>query len=32
MTVAELAAVMRQILLTLGLLFVIVNVRVGWQT
>ena len=31
MTVAELAGVMRQILLTLGLLFVIVNLRVGWQ-
>jgi hypothetical protein len=31
MTVAELAGVMRQILLALGLLFVIVNVRVGWQ-
>jgi uncharacterized iron-regulated membrane protein len=31
MTPAELAGVMRQILLALGLLFVIVNVRVGWQ-
>ena len=31
MTAAELAAVMRQILLALGLLFVIVNVRVGSQ-
>ena len=31
MTVAELAGAMRQILLALGLLFVIVNVRVGWQ-
>ena len=31
MTAGELAGVMRQILLTLGLLFVIVNVRVGWQ-
>jgi hypothetical protein len=31
MTAAELAAAMRQILLGLGLLFVIVNVRVGWQ-
>jgi uncharacterized iron-regulated membrane protein len=31
MTAAELAGVMRQILLVLGLLFVIVNVRVGWQ-
>jgi hypothetical protein len=31
MTAAELAGAMRQILLGLGLLFVIVNVRVGWQ-
>jgi len=31
MTVAELAGVMRQILLALGVLFVIVNLRVGWQ-
>jgi hypothetical protein len=31
MTVVELAGAMRQILLGLGLLFVIVNVRVGWQ-
>ena len=31
MTTAELAGAMRQILLALGLLFVIVNVRVGWQ-
>ena len=31
MTTAELAGVMRQILLALGVLFVIVNVRVGWQ-
>ena len=31
MTAAELAAAMRQILLGLGLLFVIVNLRVGWQ-
>ena len=31
MTAAELAGVMRQILLALGLLFVIVNVRVGSQ-
>ena len=31
MTAAELAGVMRQILLALGVLFVIVNVRVGAQ-
>ena len=31
MTAAELAGAMRQVLLGLGLLFVIVNVRVGWQ-
>ena len=31
MTVTELAGAMRQILLALGVLFVIVNVRVGWQ-
>ena len=31
MTVAELAGVLRQALLALGLLFVVVNVRVGWQ-
>ena len=31
MTTAELAGAMRQILLALGVLFVIVNVRVGWQ-
>lgn len=31
MTVVELAGVMRQILLALGLLFVVVNVRVAWQ-
>lgn len=31
MTVGELAGAMRQILLALGVLFVIVNVRVGWQ-
>ena len=31
MTTAELAGVMRQILLALGVLFVIVDVRVGWQ-
>ena len=31
MTAAELAGAMRQILLGLGLLFVIVNMRVGWQ-
>ena len=31
MTAAELAGLMRQILLALGILFVIVNVRVGWQ-
>ena len=31
MTVGELAGVLRQALLALGLLFAIVNVRVGWQ-
>ena len=31
MTVGELAGAMRQILLALGVLFVIVNLRVGWQ-
>ncbi len=31
MTAAELAGAMRQVLLALGVLFVIVNVRVGWQ-
>ena len=31
MTAGELAGAMRQILLALGVLFVIVNVRVGWQ-
>jgi hypothetical protein len=31
MTVTELAGAMRQILLALGVLFVIVDVRVGWQ-
>ena len=31
MTVAELAGALRQVLLALGVLFVIVNVRVGWQ-
>jgi hypothetical protein len=31
MTAAELAGALRQVLLALGLLFVIVNVRVGWQ-
>jgi hypothetical protein len=31
MTVGELAGAMRQVLLALGVLFVFVNVRVGWQ-
>ncbi len=31
MTVTELAGAMRQILLALGVLFVVVDVRVGWQ-
>ena len=31
MTGAELAGALRQVLLALGVLFVIVNVRVGWQ-
>jgi hypothetical protein len=31
MTAAELAGAMRQILLALGVLFVVVNLRVGWQ-
>jgi uncharacterized SAM-binding protein YcdF (DUF218 family) len=31
MTVAELAGALRQVLLALGVLFVIVNLRVGWQ-